>query len=79
MAASGWEEHLGIFLEYAISLDHYSLRSYFCMVDCRVNWTNISVAVNPEQDSWIQVHVNFTCKDVSLPRSIAFRLSTVYH
>jgi hypothetical protein len=31
----------------------------------RVNWTNISVATNPEQDSWIQVHVNFTCKDLS--------------
>jgi hypothetical protein len=31
----------------------------------RVNWTNISVAINPEQDSWIQVHVNFTCKDLS--------------
>lgn len=31
----------------------------------RVNWTNISVATNPEEESWIQVHINFTCKDVS--------------
>lgn len=47
-----------------LSIHHMNGRKWMGRT-LRVNWTNISVAVNPEQDSWIQVHVNFTCKDLS--------------